>query len=158
MSIIFETTVLMLISLTKVLGLPHRGALWTDFRPSLNSLYHSLILKLLRYSFPKAFFGNTNVSSGVFSSRLQNSMQMCCLVIEFIVLQLEQHSVLCTLFLYQHVKTTLFIVLRSFWNGMMQETFLLPRILLLYIRWVVSHWLVVAWYVLHANTHSMQRM
>ncbi len=47
-SLMMEAMVLVLISVTKVLGLPHRGALWTDFRPSLNYLCHFLMLKLLK--------------------------------------------------------------------------------------------------------------
>ncbi len=64
---------------------------WTNFRLSLNSLCHFLMLELLRHSFLKAFFSNAIVSLGVFSSWMKNLMQTYCLIFEFIFLQLKQH-------------------------------------------------------------------
>ncbi len=85
MSIIFnmEAMVLVLISVTKVLGLPYHDALWTDFRQFLNSLYQFLMLELLRHSSLKAFISNIIISLGIFSRWMQNLMPMCCLVFEF---------------------------------------------------------------------------
>ncbi len=111
-SSMIKATVLVLISVTDVLGLQHCGALWTDFQLSLTSLCHFSMLKLLRHWSPKVFFSNAIVSLSILSSQMQNSTQMCCLVFEFIFLQLEQHFILCTLFLYQCMKTMLFIVQR----------------------------------------------
>ncbi len=54
------------------------------------------MLELPRHSSPKVFFSNTIVSLSFSSSQTQNSLQMCCLVFEFIFLQLEQHSVFHT--------------------------------------------------------------
>ncbi len=86
------------------------------------------MLELLRHSTPKAFFRNTIVSLGIFSRRIQNSKQTCCWVFNsFFFLQLEQHFVLHTLFLYQCVKTKIVIVRRSFWHWTMQKTFLFLR-------------------------------
>ncbi len=132
-SSMMEATVLTMIAVTKVLGQPHRAAVWTNFRPSLNSLCHFLMLKLNKHLSPKAFFTNAVVFLCILSSQTPNSIQMCCLVFEFIFLQLEQHSVSHALFLYQCEKTTLFIVRRSFWCWTVQKTFLLPRRSLLYM-------------------------
>ncbi len=76
----------------------------------------------------RAFFSNAIVLWGIFSSQTQNSMQTRCLVFEFIFLQLEQHSMSCTPFLYQSVKTMLFIVRRLLWHRTMQKIYFFPRI------------------------------
>ncbi len=60
------------------------SASWTDFRPSLNSLYHLLMLILLEHLSPNIFFSNIIVSLSIFSSRIQNSMLTCSLVFKFI--------------------------------------------------------------------------
>ncbi len=57
-----EATVLASISITKVFGLSHCSASWTDFQPSLNSLCYFLMLELLRHSCLKDFFINKTVS------------------------------------------------------------------------------------------------
>ncbi len=115
-----ESTVFVFISGTKVLGLPHRGASWTDFQPSFNSLCNFLKLELFRHLFPKVFFSNAIVSSGVFffffSRRTRNSLQTCCLIFEFIFFQPKQHLVTRTPILYEHIKTTLCIIHRLFCN------------------------------------------
>ncbi len=58
---------------------------------------------------------------------------MCCLVFKFSFLQFEQNFITCAPFLYQCIKTTLFIVRYSFWCWTMQKTFLFLKILFLYM-------------------------
>ncbi len=105
LSSMMEATVLVLILVTEVLGLPHSDASWTDFQLSLNSISHFLMLELLRHSSPKAFFSNPIVSLDVFSSRMLNSMQTAARFFNSSFWQLQQHSVPHTPFLYQQVKT-----------------------------------------------------
>ncbi len=136
MSIIFNdrSNSLELISVTEILDLPYCGALWTDFRPSLNSLCHFLVLELLRHSSPKAFFSNAIVSLGVFSSRTQNSMQTCCMVFEFIFFFATQitlyliHTVSLPVCKNQTIHHTTFLL---HWS--MQKTFYFLRISSLYL-------------------------
>ncbi len=130
---VMEATMLVVISVIKVLGLPHCGSWWIDFRLLLNSICHFLMLELLWHLSPKALFSNTIISLDVFSSQIENSMQMCCLVFKFIFLELEQHTFMYALFLYQREKTKIFIMRCLFWCGTMQKTFLFLRILLLYM-------------------------
>ncbi len=52
----------------------------------------------------KVALGKVWTVGGMLHNFNQNSLQTCCLIFEFMVMQLEQHSVLCASFLYQHVK------------------------------------------------------